>query len=40
MDDNIDPVDWEEDINDIILDTFEEEVREDVLQVKYNCMAF
>ncbi|EAA66773.1 hypothetical protein AN9487.2 [Aspergillus nidulans FGSC A4] len=25
MDDNIDPVDWEEDINDILSDTFEEE---------------
>lgn len=32
MDDNIDPVDWEEDINDILSDTFEEEVREDVLE--------
>ncbi|CBF80826.1 predicted protein [Aspergillus nidulans FGSC A4] len=32
MDDNIDPVNWEEDINDILSDTFEEEAREDVME--------
>jgi hypothetical protein len=39
MDDNIDPVNWEEDINDILSDTFEEEAREDVMEVKYNCIT-
>ncbi|CBF84322.1 predicted protein [Aspergillus nidulans FGSC A4] len=32
MDDNIDPVNWEEDINDILSDMFEEEAREDVIE--------
>jgi hypothetical protein len=39
MDNNADSIDWEEDINDNILDTSEEEVAEDVLQVKYDSIV-